>query len=157
MKNLKNFEIENLVNAGVLTLTTNTLSSADAYVVFKFRKAVRGAATALEESRREALVEAGIEDGVAFDKKRKELSSITEPTEEQKTELIELDAKFKKFQELMVALYSDEVELPNIKPISFSAWHTLLAENKNTRINAYIEELLEGILWSEPEENYSGE
>ena len=84
MKKLKNFEIENLVNAGVLTLTTNTLSSADAYVVFKFRKAVRAAATALEESRREALVEAGIEDGVAFEKRRQELAAIAEPTEEQR-------------------------------------------------------------------------
>ena len=152
MKKLKNFEIENLVNAGVLTLTTNTLSSADAYAVFKFRKAVRGAAAALEESRREALVEAGIEDGVAFEKRRQELAAIAEPTEEQKAELAALNDKFNKFTELMKALYDDDVELPTIKPISFNAWHTLIAENKTSRINAYIEELLENVLWAEPEE-----
>lgn len=152
MKNLKNFEIENLVNAGVLTLTTNTLSSADAYVVFKFRKAVRAAMIALEENRREALVEAGIEDGPAFEKRRKELSDIAEPTEEQRAELAELNSKFNKFTELVKALYDDEVTFPTIKPISFDSWHTLITENKASRINAYIEELLENVLWAEPEE-----
>lgn len=154
MKKLKNFEIENLVNAGVLALTTNTLSSADAYIVFKFRKAVRAAATTLEESRREALLEAGIEDGPALEKRRSELSSIPALAlnEEQKAELAALNEKFDKFVELVKALYDDEATLPNIKPISFDAWHTLITENKGTRINAYIEELLENVLWAEPEE-----
>ena len=161
MKKLKNFEIENLVKAGILAITTNTISSESAYTVFKFKKAVKAANAALEESRRDAVKEAGIEDAPAFDKRRAELAEVKNPTSEQSEELAALNAKYNKFAELTNRIYNEEVEVRVSKPLSYDVWHTLQVENANTRLgnilSPYAEELLENILWAEPEEGYSGE
>ena len=69
---MKNIDIINLANGGILAITANDLDAAHAYKVIKFKKAVKKAFESIVESEKEILKEAGIEDAQAFDKERKE-------------------------------------------------------------------------------------
>ena len=146
---MKNIDILNLANAGVLAITANNLDAAHAYKVLKFKKAVKKAFESIMESEREILKEAGIEDAAAFDKERKELIE----SGSNKERLEELDKQLSRVIELRGNLYKEEVEL-DCKTIPFEQFHLLQRENKdlaNKPLNAF-EDLLEGVLWEAPNE-----
>lgn len=147
---MKNIDIINLVNGGALAITANDLGAEHAYKVLKFKKAVRKAYDAVLDSEKDILKEAGIEDGIAFDKERNELRESGSNAER----LAELDKIFTRFAELRSKLYNEEAELGDIKTIPFSAFHDLQRENKELdhRPLNYFEEALEGVLWAAPEE-----
>jgi len=146
---MKHIDILNLANAGVLAITANNLDAAHAYKVLKFKKAVKKAFESIMESEREILKEAGIEDAAAFDKERKELIE----SGSNKERLDELDKQLSRVIELRGNLYKEEVEL-DCKTIPFEQFHLLQRENREIPgkpLNTF-EEVLEGVLWSAPEE-----
>ena len=146
---MKNYDILNLANAGVLAITANDLDAAHAYKVLKFKKAVKAAFEAIADSEKEILKEAGIEDGQAFDKEHKELIESKENPER----LEEMDKQFERFMELRANLYKEDVEL-DTKTIPYEQFHVLQKENKELEhkpLNIF-EDILEGVLWSAPEE-----
>lgn len=144
---MKTIDILNLTNAGILAITANDLDAAHAYKVLKFKKAVKKAFEGIMESEREILKEAGIEDAVAFDKERKELTVSASD----KKRLEELNKQLSRVLELRDNLYKEEVEL-DCKTIPFEQFHALQQENKDLErkpLNAF-EDLLEGVLWEAP-------
>lgn len=148
---MKNIDILNLANAGVFSISANTLDAAHAYKVIKFKSAVRKAAIAIDEDQRELAKEAGIEDPAAFDKERAELSRTkTDPDRLEK-----LNAQFERLLALRNKFYDEEVKLDGVKTIPYEQFFNLQRENKDLPgkpIDVYAD-LLEGILWAgEPEE-----
>jgi len=144
---MKNIDILNLANTGILSITANDLDAAQAYKVLKFKKAVKKAFEGITESEREILKEAGIEDAVAFDKERKELIE----SGSNKERLDELNKQLSRVIELRSNLYKEDVEL-DCKAIPFEQFHALQCENKDLDhkpLNAF-EDLLEGVLWEAP-------
>lgn len=156
---LKNFIIKNLVDNGLENTTDHDLSAAHAYKVFKFRDEVAKANKEMDE-RRMKLVKDIIGDGQEFEKKRDELTKLTEKTKEQQKELDDLNSKLNKFNELYVELMNDESEL-NVKTIPFEEYHLLARENRKTPIGkeatidffTVFRSVLKGILWEEPTED----
>lgn len=147
---MKNIDILNLANTGVLAITANDLDAAQAYKVLKFKKAVRKAFEAIIESEKDILKEAGIEDGQAFDKERNELRENGSNPER----LAELDKQFSRFMELRNNLYKEDAEL-DCKVMPYEQFHVLQKENKdiqNKPLNIF-EDVLEGVLWEEPKED----
>lgn len=147
---MKNIEILNLANAGVLAITANDLDAAHAYKVLKFKKAVKKAFESILEAEKDIIKEAGIEDAQAFDKERKELMESKANPER----LEELNKQFCRFMELRNNLYGEEVSL-DCKTLPFEQFHILQKENKGIQdkpLNIF-EDALEGVLWEEPKED----
>lgn len=148
---MKNIDILNIANAGVFSISANTLDAARAYKVIKFKSAVRKAAIAIDEDQRELAKEAGIEDPAAFDKERAELSR----TKADPDRLEKLNAQFERLLELRNKFYDEEVKLDGVKTIPYEQFFNLQKENKDLPgkpLDVYAD-LLEGILWTgEPEE-----
>lgn len=145
---MKTIEIINLANSGILSITANDLDAAHAYKVLKFKKAVKNAFLDAIESEKDIIKEAGIEDPQAFDKEREELRENGSNPER----LQELNDKFSRLMELRQNLYNEDVALDG-KTIPYEQFHVLQQENKNIQgkpLNAF-EDLLEGVLWDEPE------
>lgn len=141
---MKNIDIINLANGGILAITANDLDAAHAYKVIKFKKAVKKAFESIVESEKEILKEAGIEDAQAFDKERKELVKSGSNPER----LGEMDKQFSRVLELRSNLYKEDVEL-DCKVIPFEQFHALQRENKDLKrkpLNVF-EDILEGVLW----------
>lgn len=165
---IKNSLIQALVENGISNTTNHEVPVKDAYKAFKFRDAVVKAAKELAEKRDGIVKEAGIEDAAKFDERRKELAAITNPNDEQKKEISEMNDKFDKFRCLFNELMNDETDLPGIKLMSFDSFHALAKENRNTRIQIMGSDKnpssvtvdfyeifmgeLEGILWEAPTE-----
>lgn len=144
---MKTIDIITLANAGILAITANDLDAAHAYKVLKFKKAIKKAFESIMESEREILKETGIEDAVAFDKERKELTVSASD----KKRLEELNKQLSRVLELRDNLYKEEVEL-DCKTIPFEQFHALQQENKDLErkpLNTF-EDLLEGVLWEAP-------
>ena len=147
---MKTIDILNLANAGVFSVSANTLDAAHAYKVVKFKSAVRKAAVAIDEQQKELTKEAGIEDPQAFDKERAELVKSKANPER----LEQLNVQFKRLLELREKFYNDDVELEGVKTIPYEQFHLVQQENKDLKskpLNAF-EDLLEGVLWAAPEE-----
>lgn len=166
---LKNLIIQALYNNGIANTTNHDVPVKDAYKAFKFKDAVVKAAEEIENKRSGIAKEAGIEDGGKFDKRRKELMTVANPTEEQAKELAEMNEKFDKFQCLWKELMDDETELEGIKLMSFESYHALAKENRQTRLQVPTGDKktatvfvdfyqmfmadLEGVIWKAPEED----
>lgn len=147
---LKNYNIINLINNGLLQTTEHDVPAEDAYKSYKFRKAVKKAYEAIAEKEKELAQTAGVEEG-------------KEATEEQ----------LKRIGELRVELYNDESEL-DVIPMSWAGFHALANENKKTPVRIptgekdendnpkfitqnidifrAFEDVLEGVLFKSPEE-----
>ena len=129
---IKNQLVLALVSNGVLNITATTLNASEAYKIIKFRRVVKKAFDELSEKEKDFIKDLGLEIG-----------------ENGKLEGKEDDIK--KFGEFQKALYEDDVELGDIKAMPYDAWHELQKENKALAI-PFIEDELEGILWTAPEE-----
>lgn len=145
---MKNIDILNLANAGVLAISANDLDAAHAYKVMKFKRAIRKAFESLSDAEKELLKEVGIEDGSAFDK---ELARLRKDNSEQEKRK-ELEQKLSRYLSLRDALFEEEVTL-DCKTIPFEQFHILQRENKdiNGKPLNLFEDILEGVLWIEPE------
>lgn len=147
---MKNYDVINLVHAGILGITSNDLDSGQAYKVLKFKKAVNKAYEAIGEAEKAVLAEAGIKDGESFEKELIELRK----TKENPDKLSKMEKKNQRFVELRKKVFEEDVTLEGTKTLSYEDFHTLQKENKsmeNKPLNIF-EELLEGILWVAPDE-----
>lgn len=155
---LKNHQVLALVNAGVLSSTNHDVAVKDAYKVFKLRKALSKALTALQDSEKTLLEENGIGDPTAFNEKIQELVKSTEDSA--KDELAEMQKQIVAYNSQREELYNDDADLGDIIPISYESWNALQNENKAKEVNGNtvdifsggVEEILEGIFWTAPSE-----
>lgn len=156
---MKNYQIIALANAGVSASTNHTLSPAHGYKAFRFRKAVADAMSKIQSDEMELLTDCGISDAVAFDARLEELRSM-ERNQEQEQELKELTDKLTRFVAMRNALYNADVELHGVIPMPYEEWFKLQNENRDKDFNGRVvdifsgavEDMLEGVLWSAPEE-----
>lgn len=155
-------DIFNLVNAGVANITNLTLDGKHAYKVLKFRRALTGAYRSLLEEIRAIQKDAGIDDPQAFDKElaglREKAKPYTDNGKEIPSEiggpLAESEATFARYKALEKALMDDSVKLDCIA-MPYDAFHALQKENEKTcpaLAHGYIEDVLEGVLWTAPDE-----
>ena len=143
---MKNYDIINLVNCGVLVITANDIEASHAYKVLKFKKAVRKAYEAIIDSDKAFLEEVGITDPEAFDKERKE---ATDPAR-----IAEMGKTARRLFELRKARDNEDAALEGVKTIPYEVFHALQKENKDIQgkpLNAF-EDILEGVLWEAQEE-----
>lgn len=155
---MKKATLYNLAQFGVGNITNHTLSPANAYKVVKFRKAFNAALDAIAEDQKALLKEAGIDDPQSFDKELMELRKANRTTE-QEAKLKDMEAKVKQYNEMNLELLKEEVTL-DCKTMPYDEWHKLQVENSEKEINgkkvdllpAYVEDALEGTLWSAPKE-----
>lgn len=153
---MKNFEINELVNANIMGLTSHTLTATAAYAVTQFKRELRRLMEELQSENQGLVKEVEIEDGQAFDTRHKELTDKTDRTKEEEKELEGMEKKLNRLVELRGVLYNKEVEV-KCKPMSFDDWRALKEENKELKIGNYelleVWELnLEGVMWKAPEE-----
>lgn len=148
---MKNADIVALMNGGIQNITSVTLPASQAYKVYKFKRAIETAYNAIVDSHKGILKQVGIEDLQEFQKRHKELSDIKERTSEEQTELDSLVKKDKDAGKLVQELYEDATNL-DVKALPYEDWHNLQAENKDVKLLTYLEPMLEGVLWTAPEE-----
>lgn len=147
-------DIINLVNAGVPGITNLTLDGKHAYKVLKFRRALLAVHGQLRDEFSAIFKEAGIEDPQAFDKERNELHAISPRTPDEEKRMAELDAIFARYKELEGEMLKEEVKLDCV-PMPYEDFHALQKENEKicpALAHGYIEDVLEGVLWTAPEE-----
>ena len=157
---MKNLDVMNLLNGGILMVTSVCLDAETAYKVVKLKKALKAANVAIIEGEKNCQTEAGIPDAEAFDARRNELLHKEKRTKEEQAELVELEGKLKRYMELRQKLYEEEATITGFAPMPYPSFHELQKENASVNFNgrkinpldAYAEEVLEGILWVEPEE-----
>lgn len=148
---MKNADIVTLVNGGIQNITALTLPAAQSYKVYKFKRAIEAAYNAIVDAQKDILKQAGIENLQEFQKRYKELSDIKERTSEEQAELDSLVKKDEDAGKLVQELYGDTTNL-DIKAMPYEDWHNLQAENKDVKLLTYLEPMLEGVLWTAPEE-----
>ena len=148
---MKNADIVTLVNGGIQNITALTLPSSQAYKVYKFKRAIEAAYNSIVDSQKGILKQVGIEDLQEFQKRYKELSDIKERTSEEQAELDSLVKKDENAGKLVQELYGDTTSL-DVKALPYEDWHNLQAENKDVKLLTYLEPMLEGVLWTAPEE-----
>jgi hypothetical protein len=147
-------DIINLVNAGVPGITNLTLDGKHAYKVLKFRRALLAVHGQIRDEFSAIFKEADIEDPQAFDKERNELRALSSRTTEQEARLAELDKTFVRYKELEGEMLKEEVKLDCV-PMPYEDFHALQRENEKTCpaiAHGYVEDVLEGVLWTAPEE-----
>lgn len=146
-----------LANAGIQSMTNHSLDTAQAYKVVKFRKAFNAAIDAIAEDQKALLKESGIgEDTQSFNKEMDELRKANR-TPEQEAKLKEMEAQLKRYNEMNLELLKEEVTL-DCKAMPYEDWRKLQNENKEVGdkkvdlLSGYVEDVLEGILWTAPED-----
>lgn len=148
---MKNADIVALMNGGIQNITSVTLPAAQAYKVYKFKRAIEAAYNAIVDSQKGILKQVGIEDLQEFQKRYKELSDIKERTSEEQAELDSIAKKDKDAGKLVQELYADTTNL-DVKTLPYEDWHNLQAENKDVKLLTYLEPMLEGVLWTATDE-----
>lgn len=153
---LRNNIIISLMNLGISATTEHDVPVKDAYKAYAFRHAIEKANKDLDEKRQGLVKSAGIEDGQKFDERMKELNKKDKLTEAEKKELVEMEGKLKKFNDLYNELLSDETELEGVKVMAYESYHALAKENRGKEGKPDIFSLLagelEGVLWEAPKE-----
>lgn len=147
-------DIINLVNAGVLGITNLTLDGKHAYKVLKLRRALLAVHGQIRDEFSAIFKEAGIEDPRAFDKERNELRALSSRTTEQGARLAALDKTFARYKELEEEMLKEEVKLDCV-PMPYEDFHALQKENEKicpALAHGYVEDVLEGVLWTAPED-----
>ena len=148
---MKNADIVALMNGGIQNITSVTLPSSQAYKVYKFKRAIEVAYNSIVDSQKGILKQVGIDDLQEFQKRYKELSDIKERTSDEQSEFESLVKKDNDAGKLVQELYGDTTNL-DVKALPYEDWHNLQAENKDAKLLTYLEPMLEGVLWTAPEE-----
>ena len=140
---MKNFDVIELCNAGILDITSNDLEAEDAYNVYRFKKEMRKIYKELSENEKDLFEQVKIGDPAKFDKEYK--AAIEAEDNEKRAEY---ESKLYRLGELRQAMISQDVNLDNIQKISYKSWHKLQKENSESKaLKGYNEELLENVLW----------
>ena len=155
---MRNSDVIYLINCGVQMTTNHSLSNASAYKAFKFRKILSNILNTISESEKNLLKEVGIEDATKFDERLSTLRVLEKPSKKESKELEDMQAQLEKYSGLRDQLYNEEADLSSVKAMNYDDWRKLQNENKEVEVNGVkkdvfsgkVEELLEGVLWTEP-------
>lgn len=151
---MKNIEILNLKELGMLSVTAHCLNSSEAYKVVLFRRSLRSALESISKAEQELLGVIGIEDPAAFDAKLRKLRSMKNQ-DEAMSEIADLEARLEKYLSLREKMMSDEA--PDLfKPLfPYEQWKRLQDENcrnGHDPLSGQAEDLLHDIMWVDPDE-----
>ena len=142
---MKNFDVIELCNAGILDITSNDLEAEDAYNVYKFKKQLRKKYIEILENDKDLIKQAEIENPKKFDDDYKK--ALESKNQE---EISKYEVKLRRLSELKNVMLSEIVTFDDLQKIPYKSWHILQKENADKKVlNGYNEELLENILWSE--------
>ena len=154
---MKYIDIQNMVDAGIIALSSQTLDDNEVLQLIKFKKKVKNLLEELQDKGRDIMAELSIKDEVAHNNRLDLLRNLKRQlTDDEKVELDELIQKANKFNSVYHAQLQEPVSLKDCcKPLSFEAWRKLKAENADIRVGklqtlSLYEIDLEGILWETP-------
>lgn len=154
-----------LINGGILEVSSHDLDNAQAYKVFKLKKALRDLQSSIDEEEKELFKEVGIEDTRAFFTKVEEVRSKKEKNEKDLETIKDANLKIEKFNSLRLNMLQEEVSLDGVKPIPYDDWRKLQKENKSVEVNGKNVDILSGtneliladVFWLEPKEESESE
>lgn len=151
---IKNIDLLQAVNRGLLNLNISDLTAEDGYKVFRTLKALRKAAEAFEETRME-LVRSKVSDGEqekarAYDEAKDKSAEGLISAEERKA----IAEKVAEAGEAVLPLLNDTSEV-EVRPVPFAAWFKL--KRRNDVLTTDMDMLLEGVLWAEEDEKEPAE
>ena len=145
---MKNKDVLELASAGFADITAYTLGSAEAFRVFRLRKAIHAVWRKLFLVEMDMQRECGIEDSRRFDA---ELMKLRQAGDSE--ELTQMEGRLLRYLGMRNAMYEEPCELPAITPLGYDDWRKLQAENKESKaLSGENEMLLEGVLWVAPQE-----
>ena len=153
---MRNDDVVTMMNAGLMTATSHTLPLGSAYIVTKFKGEMNRLFKAFNEKASQLAAEAGIEDSVAFDKRREELNAKEHRSSAETKELAKMNEQLDRLIGLRTKHLEDEAEI-HIKPMPYKDWREFKEENKAIKVDGYelfelVEYKLEDILWKAPED-----
>lgn len=157
---MKKIAVINLLNLGFGQVTNHTLPVEHAYKVVKMRKALATAFEAIQKDEEAIRKDAGIENPEEFDKELKALRETEKRTHEQEAKLKEMSEKLNRFLSMRSQMLDEDIALEGVKAMPYDAWHELQKENAEKEFNGkkldllsgYVEDTLEGVLWTAPED-----
>lgn len=148
---MKNNDIVTLMMCGVAEITSHCLTAEEAYKVYRFRRSLKKASESIFDAEREMLEEAGIKDAAAFNERLKALRASREPI----AELEEMTAKLDRYEKMRFTLMNEEAPELYAPKLDYAKWKALQDENHTDKRDPLVgsaEELLEGVMWIEPED-----
>lgn len=153
---MKNIDIINLRDRGLLDLSGHCLLPDESYGLVKFRLSFRKALEKISAAEVELLGVVSIDDPVAFDQELKSLRGNPSRSELQNIQLVGMEDRIEQYSELRSKLMSEEApELFALK-LPYDKWKKLQDENCHygkDSLSGWAEDALEGIMWVAPEEN----
>lgn len=153
-------EVIVLINGGILKVSSHDLDNAQAYKVFKLKKALKDLQSSIAKEEEELFKEVGIEDTRSFFTKVEEIKAKENRDEADIAALKESNEKIEKFNSLRANMIREEVSLDGVKPIPYDDWRKLQKENKSIEVNGKNVDVLSGmnelilanVFWLEPKE-----
>lgn len=146
---MTNEEVIYLFQNGAQSVTNRCLDTAQAYKIVKFRNVIKRAFEKYQAEEEALLKECGIMDVVAFENRRSALEAIEARSEEEEKEFVDIMDTLTKYIGMRSELMADEADVSGLKAMPFADWHEFVKENS---LDAKMEDMLEGILWTAPEE-----
>lgn len=150
---MKYSDVINLMNNGIQSISSRTLDIGDAYIVVKFKSAIKKAFEQYREKEEAMFKEAGIDDPQSFFQKHRELKSKVNKDTIDLGLIKENEGKIERFNSLQAIAEKEEVNLELASRLSFDSWRLLVDVNKDIKTNYGAELLsvfeadLEGVLW----------
>ena len=156
---IKNIDLLQAVNRGLLNINTSDLTAEEGYKVFRTLKALRKAAEAFEETRME-LVRSKVSDeeqekaraydeakdksaeGLISAEERKAIAGGLISAEERKA----IAGRVAEAGKAVLPLLNDTSEV-EVRPVPFTAWFKL--KRRNDVLTTDMDMLLEGVLWQD--------
>lgn len=152
---IKNIDLLATVNRGLLNINTSDLTAEDGYKVFRTLKALRQAAEAFEESRKE-LVRSKVSDeeqekAKAYDEAKDKSAEGLMTAEERRA----VAGKVAEAGKAVLPLLEDSSEI-EVRPLTFEAYFGLKAKNGDV-LRSDMDMMLEGVLWADADEEKPAE
>lgn len=143
---IKNIDLLQAVNRGLLNLNTSDLTAEEGYKLFRTLKALRKAAEAFEETRLE-LVRSKVSDeeqekARAYDEAKDKSAEGLISAEERKA----IAGRVAEAGKAVLPLLNDTSEV-EVRPVPFTAWFKL--KRRNDVLTTDMDMLLEGVLWQD--------
>lgn len=150
---MKYSDVINLMNSGIQSISSRTLDIGDAYIVVKFKSAIKKAFEQYREKEEAMFKEAGINDPQSFFQKHRELKGKVNKDVVDLGLIKENEGKIERFNSLQAIAEKENVDLGLTARLNFDSWRLLVDVNKDIKTNYGAELLsvfeadLEGVLW----------
>lgn len=150
---MKNIDLINLRDRGILDLSGHCLLPDESYALVKFRLSCRKALEKISAAEVELLGVVSIEDPAAFDQELKSLRDNPSRSELQNNQLAGMEERIEQYSGLRAKLMSEEAEELFALKLPYSKWKNLQDENCHygkDPLSGWAEDALEGIMWVAP-------